>query len=39
MQVPKRPMALVKLLVNWAFSWFHSSIEFFSSDSSHVSEA
>jgi hypothetical protein len=39
MQVPKRPMAPMKLLVNWSLSWFHSSIEYLSSDSSHVSGA
>jgi hypothetical protein len=35
----ERPMEPVKLLVNWAFSWSHSSIEFFSSDLSQVSGA
>jgi hypothetical protein len=32
-------MASVKLLVNCAFSWSHSLIEFLSSDSRHVSGA
>jgi hypothetical protein len=39
MRVLERPMAPKKLLVNWAFCSSHSSIEFFSSDSSHVSGA
>jgi hypothetical protein len=32
-------MAPVKFLVNCSFSWSHLSIEYFSSDSSHVSGA
>jgi hypothetical protein len=39
MQVPERPMVPAKLLVNWSLSLFHSSIEYLSSDSSHVSGA
>jgi hypothetical protein len=39
MRVLEHPMEPKKLLVNWAFSSSHSSIEFFSSDSSHVSGA
>jgi hypothetical protein len=39
MQVPERPMAPAKLLVNCSLSWSHLSIEYFSSDSSHVSGA
>jgi hypothetical protein len=39
MRVPERPIALAKLLVNWSLSWSHLSIEYFSSDSSHVSGA
>jgi hypothetical protein len=39
MRVLKCPMAPKKLLVNWAFCSSHSSIEFFSSDSTHVSGA
>jgi hypothetical protein len=32
-------MAPEKLLVNYSFSWSHLSIEYFSSDLSHVSGA
>jgi hypothetical protein len=39
MRVPECPMALAKLLVNRSLSWSHLSIEYFSSDSSHVSGA
>jgi hypothetical protein len=39
MRVPERPIAPAKLLVNWSLSWSHLSIEYFSSDSSHVSGA
>jgi hypothetical protein len=39
MQVPERPMVPVKLLVNCSLSWSHLSIEYFSSDSSHVNGA
>jgi hypothetical protein len=35
----ERPIAPAKLLVNFSFSWSHLSIEYFSSDSSHVSGA
>jgi hypothetical protein len=37
MRVPECPMAPAKLLVNCSLSWSHLSIEYFSSDSSHVS--
>jgi hypothetical protein len=39
MRVPERPIASAKLLVNYSLSWSHLSIEYFSSDSSHVSGA
>jgi hypothetical protein len=39
MQVPDWPIAPVKLLVNFSFNWSHLSIEYLSSDSSHVSGA
>jgi hypothetical protein len=39
MRVPERPIAPAKLLVNCSLSWSHLSIEYFSSDSSHVSRA
>jgi hypothetical protein len=39
MRVPEWPIAPAKLLVNCSFSWSHLSIEYFSSDSSHVSGA
>jgi hypothetical protein len=39
MQVPERPIAPAKLLVSYSLSWSHLSIEYFSSDSSHVSGA
>jgi hypothetical protein len=39
MRVPERPIAPAKLLVNCSFSCSHLSIEYFSSDSSHVSGA
>jgi hypothetical protein len=39
MRVPERPIALAKLLLNCSLSWSHLSIEYFSSDSSHVSGA
>jgi hypothetical protein len=39
MRVPERPIAPAKLLVNCSLSWSHLSIEYFSSDSSHVSGA
>jgi hypothetical protein len=39
MKVPERPIAPAKLLVNCSLSWSHLSIEYFSSDSSHVSGA
>jgi hypothetical protein len=35
----QRPIAPAKLLVNYSFSWSHLLIEYFSSDSSHVSGA
>jgi hypothetical protein len=37
MRVLERPIAPVKLLVNCSFSWSRLSVEYFSSDSSHVS--
>jgi hypothetical protein len=37
--ITERPMAPAKLLVNCSLSWSHLSIEYFSSDSSHVSGA
>jgi hypothetical protein len=39
MRVLERPIVPAKSLVNWSLSWSHLSIEYFSSDSSHVSGA
>jgi hypothetical protein len=39
MRVPERPMAPAKLLVNCSLRWSHLLIEYFSSDSIHVSGA